>query len=101
MNPSEYAHNVFQVIAALQLASIGIEVSAGQTVRYLITDAYNARLNRRVRATELVDEKTRYDFKKYLELLLAAGANILTPFGYTAEKLHNLIVRNQKQVVLH
>jgi DNA polymerase elongation subunit (family B) len=43
------AHNVFQAIAASQLASEGIEVSAGQTVRYLITDAESRRPNRRVR----------------------------------------------------
>jgi len=101
MDPSDYVHNVFQAIAAMQLASEGIEVSAGQTVRYLITDAESRRLNRRVKAAELVDENTRYDVKKYLELLLAAGANILSPFGYTSEKLHDLVVRNQRQVALH
>jgi len=36
-----------------------------------------------------------------LELLLAAGANILSPFGYTSEKLYDLVVRNQRQVALH
>jgi len=101
MDPSDYVHNVFQAIAAMQLVSEGIEVSAGQTVRYLITDAESKRLNRRVRAAELVDENTRYDVKKYLELLLAAGANILSSFGYTSEKLHDLVVRNQRQVALH
>jgi len=101
MNPREYVHNVFQAIAAMQLLSEGIEVSAGQTIRYLITDAGNARLSRRVRVAELVDDSTRYDVKKYLELLLAAGANILSPFGYTSEKLYDLVVRNQRQVALH
>jgi DNA polymerase-2 len=101
MDPSDYVHNVFQVIAARQLVGEGIEISGGQTVRYLITDAESKRLNRRVRAAELVDENTRYDVRKYLELLLAAGANILSPFGYTSEKLHDLVVRNQRQIALH
>jgi hypothetical protein len=48
-----------------------------------------------------VDEKTRYDAEKYLEFLLAAGANILSSFAYTREKLYDLVVRNQKQVALH
>jgi DNA polymerase elongation subunit (family B) len=98
VNPREYVHNVFQAIAARQLLSEDIEVSAGQTIRYLITDAKNARPNRRVRVAELVDEKTRYDVKKYLELLLSAGANILSPFGYSAEKLYKLVVQNRKQI---
>jgi len=101
MNPAEYIHHVFQAIAAMQLLREGIEVSAGQTIKYLITDAENRRVERRVQAAELVDDNTRYDVKKYLELLLAAGANILSPFGYTSEKLHDLVVRNQKQVALH
>jgi len=41
------------------------------------------------------------EIKKYLELLLAAGANILSPFDYTAEKLSDLVLRNQRQVALH
>jgi DNA polymerase elongation subunit (family B) len=61
MDPSEYAHNVFQAIAASQLASEGMEVSAGQTLRYLSTDAESRKPNRRVRVAELVDENTRYD----------------------------------------
>jgi len=101
MDPSDYVHNVFQAIAAMQLVSEGIEVSAGQTVRYLITDAESKRLSLRVRAAELVDESTRYDLKKYLELLLAAGANILSPFDFTTEKLYDLAVKNQKQVALN
>ena len=100
MGPREYVHNVFQAIAAMQLLSEGIEVSAGQTIRYLITEAESKRLNRRVRAAELVDENTGHDVKKYLELLLLAAANILSPFGYTSDKLYDLVVRNQRQVAL-
>jgi hypothetical protein len=48
----------------------------------------------------LVDENTRYDVKKFLEMMLSAGANILSPFGYTAERLYGLVVQNQKQGTL-
>ncbi|HJX23348.1 MAG TPA: DNA polymerase domain-containing protein [Candidatus Bathyarchaeia archaeon] len=100
MNPGEYVHDVFQAIAATQLLNEGVEVSAGQNVRYLITDAGNARSNRRVMAAALVDEETRYDADKYLELLISAGANILGPFGYTFEELYRRVVQNQKQTML-
>ena len=33
----------------------GIEVSGGQTVRYLITDAENRRASKRVKAAELIN----------------------------------------------
>jgi len=97
MNPADYIHHVFQAIAAIQLAGEGIEVSAGQTIKYLITDAENRRVDRRVRAAELVSGDTKYDKKKYLELLMNAAANILSPFDYTAEKIYDATVRNEKQ----
>ena len=100
MNPEEYVHDVFQAIAATQLLNESVEVSAGQNIRYLITDAANARSNRRVMAAALVDEETRYDADKYLELLISAGANILSPFGYTFEELYRRVVQNQKQNML-
>jgi DNA polymerase elongation subunit (family B) len=98
--PHDYAHNVFQAIAATQLIREGLDVSAGQTVRYLITDANNSKPNRRVRVAELVDNKTTYDVRKYLELLLEAGANILRPFGYSVEKLYDTVINNEIQVHL-
>jgi DNA polymerase elongation subunit (family B) len=100
MHPHDYAHNVFQAIAATQLIREGLDVSAGQTVRYLITDANNSKPNRRVRVAELVDNKTTYDVRKYLELLLEAGTNILSPFGYSVEKLYDTIINNEIQAHL-
>ena len=100
-HPNEYAHDVFQAIAAKQLLREGVEVSAGQNVRYLITDAANKRADRRVKAAELIGTDARYDVKKYLELLLSAAANILSPFGYTHEKLYSLVVYGERQVELN
>jgi DNA polymerase elongation subunit (family B) len=101
MDPYSYTHNVFQAIAAMQLIREGWDVSAGQMVRYLITDAKNQKPNRRVKVAELVDDRINYDVRKYLELLLEAGANILSPFGYSVENLYPLIATNQKQLNLH
>jgi DNA polymerase elongation subunit (family B) len=100
MDPHDYAHNVFQAIAAMQLIREGQDVSAGQTIRYLIIDADNLKPNKRIRVAELIDDGIAYDVKKYLELLLEAGASLLKPFGYSREKLYNLSVANEKQVCL-
>jgi len=99
-HPHEYAHNIFQAIAAQQLMREGVSISAGQAVKYLIVDAENRRPNRRVVAAELADPDTHYDVKKYLELLISAAANILNPFGYTTEKLYDLIIYGEKQIPL-
>jgi len=100
MHPDRYAHNVFQAIAVKQLMKEGIEISGGQTVRYLITDAENRRASKRVKAAELIDTETRYDLRKYTAMLILAGANILSPFGYNEERLTDEICYREKQTVL-
>jgi len=100
MHPDRYVHDVFQAIAAKQLLKEGIEVSGGQKIRYLITDSENRRPNSRVKVAELVNDDVRFDTKKYVDMLILAGANILSPFGYTEEKLKDEIVYGQKQVDL-
>ncbi|MDH5663936.1 MAG: hypothetical protein OEY90_05670 [Candidatus Bathyarchaeota archaeon] len=100
MHPDRYAHDVFQAIAAKQLMKEGIEVSGGQTVRYLITDAENRRASKRVKAAELVNAETRFYVEKYVGMLILAGANILSPFGYTEEALKDQIVYGARQTVL-
>jgi DNA polymerase elongation subunit (family B) len=100
MHPERYTHDVFQAIAAKQLMKQGIEVSGGQTVRYLITDAENKRPNTRVKVAELVNNDTRFDTEKYVDTLILAGTNILSPFGYGEEALKDQIVYGQRQTML-
>jgi DNA polymerase elongation subunit (family B) len=101
MKPEEYVHNVFQAIASMQLAREGMEIAAGQNVRYLITDSENLQIDRRVLASELIDEGTRYDAKKYLEMLVSATTNILSPFGYSDDRIYDFIMGTAKQIPLN
>ena len=100
MHPDRYVHDVFQAIAAKQLMKEDVEVSGGQTIRYLITDAENRRASKRVKVSELIDTETRYDVKKYVAMLILAAANILSQFGYTEERLKDEICYGSKQIVL-
>ena len=79
-DPEQYVGNVHQAIAARQLKNHGIDVTAGQTVKYVILDADNRRPERRVVAAPLMDAAARYDKEKYLSLLGDALYNILSPF---------------------
>jgi DNA polymerase elongation subunit (family B) len=100
MAPYDYAHNIFQAIAAMQLVRAGLDISAGQAIRFLITDACSDKPDGRVKVAELIENNTNYDVKKYMELLLEAGANILRPFGYSFQKLYDIVIANQKQLHL-
>ena len=100
MHPDRYVHDVFQAIAAKQLSKEGIEVSGGQTIRYLITDAENRRPNKRVKAAELINAETGFDAEKYVEMLILAATNILSPFGYTEGQLKDYMVYGERQTTL-
>jgi DNA polymerase elongation subunit (family B) len=100
MDPDRYSHDVSQAIAARQLIKEGIEISGGQIVRYLITDSDNKRPSKRVKVAELVNADTRFDVEKYVHMLIMAGANILSPFGYSEEQLKDHVVYGEKQITL-
>jgi DNA polymerase elongation subunit (family B) len=87
-NPCEYAGNVQQAVAARQLQRRGLDVEAGQIVKYVILDADNKRPERRVVAAQLTDKNVRYDTERYLALLNEALHNILSPFLVQSEILH-------------
>ena len=59
-----------------------------------------ARAHKRVKAAELINAETRFDAGKYVDMLILAGANILSPFGYTEEALKDQVVYGGKQTLL-
>jgi len=99
-HPQDYAHNVFQAVAAKQLLAAGFDVYPGQTVRYLIVDADNRSPNNRVRAAELLNGRQRFDVQKYLEMLLEAGETLFSVFGYDLERIRSHVVYGEEQLVL-
>jgi DNA polymerase elongation subunit (family B) len=87
----DYTQKVSQMIAGEQLKKEGFEVSAGKSVKFLFTSARNKRYRRRVKARELIEESTNPDVRKYLLLLYSSASNILSPFGYSLESIHNYV----------
>lgn len=98
--PSDYAHDVFQAVAARQLMMAGFDVYPGQTVQYLIVDPKSKRVNERVLAKQLIKDKVHYDVEKYLELLVSAADTLLEVFGYNSERIRDLILYREKQLML-
>jgi DNA polymerase elongation subunit (family B) len=99
-HPQNYAHDVFQAVAAKQLLAAGFDVYPGQTVRFLIVDADNRSPNNRVKAAELLNGRQRFDVQKYLEMLLEAGETLFSVFGYDLERIRNHVVYGEKQLIL-
>jgi len=100
-HPSGYAHDVFQAIASRQLMTAGFDVYPGQTVQYLVTDSKSRRVNERVLAKQLIKDRVNYDVEKYLELLISAADTLLGVFGYNSERIRDLILYREKQLILN
>ncbi len=91
-NHDQYDSNLVQVSAIRQLAEEGLELMAGQSVSYVITN-YGSRVQGdRVKPVELMDGDTRYDRERYIELLLKGAASILQPFGIDERALKETVV---------
>ncbi len=89
--PKNYKQHVSQVIAAQQLSKQGVEVHAGNSVQFLFTNAEHKRYERRVKAMQLIDKGVNPDTKKYLLLLYASTANLLSFSGYTTKKVYDAV----------
>ena len=96
-SPDRYKQHVSQVIAAEQLMKEGAEIHAGNTVRFLFTHAEDKRHDRRVKAAQLIEKGVNPDAKKYLLLLYASAANLLSFAGYTTTTVCAAIERQQQR----
>ncbi|MEM3765836.1 MAG: DNA polymerase domain-containing protein [Candidatus Bathyarchaeia archaeon] len=99
-HPNDYAHDVFQAIAARQLLNSGFDIYSGQTVRYIIVDADNRSPSNRVRAVQLLNERYKFDVQKYLEMLLEAGETLFGVFGYDLNIIQNEVIYGELQATL-
>jgi DNA polymerase elongation subunit (family B) len=90
-HPSRYKQRVSQVIAAEQLMNEGAEVHAGKNIRFLFTNAEDKRYERRVKAEQLLEKGVNADTRKYLLLLYASAAGVLSFAGYTAESVYDAV----------
>jgi DNA polymerase elongation subunit (family B) len=75
--------NTIESNALIKLNSQGKYLKAGEILQYVITDYYQKTRSKNSRAipVELINERTCYDVKRYLELLTEACNSVTEPFG--------------------
>ncbi len=78
---NQYNSNLAHVSAVKQLADEGLELMAGQSVSYVVTNYRSKVQEVRVRPTELLDPSVSYDKAHYTELLVRGVASVLEPFS--------------------
>ncbi len=83
----EYVVLTATAAALKQLADRGYTVEPGETVRYVLLDARSRESWRKVRVAEFLEGNEEPDVWEYVRLLCRAGQTLLSPFGYTEERL--------------
>jgi len=92
-HPSEYTRQTLNAIVGKQLLESGVELSAGQRIRYVIVEQKAKVSNDRARALEHHDGSLGYDVERYGELLLRAVEAILIPIGIREDMLQRWIAK--------
>jgi DNA polymerase elongation subunit (family B) len=88
---ASYRVNTLVKSALLQLQDLGVQVEPGQSVRYLVTDEYSRNYKKRVCLAEKIQGTENIDVGYYLRQLAKCAESLLTPFGYTIEKLQETL----------
>jgi DNA polymerase elongation subunit (family B) len=88
---ASYRVNTLVKSALLQLQDLGVQVEPGQSVRYLVTDEYSRNYKKRVCLAEKMQGTENIDVGYYLRQLVKCAESLLTPFGYTIEKLQETL----------
>ena len=81
-NYNEYEdRNTVEHNAILNLSGGGKSLKAGQILKYIVTDYYRKNSKKRSIPMELANSQTKYDIKRYSELLREVTNTVTQPFG--------------------
>jgi DNA polymerase elongation subunit (family B) len=86
-----YQVNTLPKAALLQLQHRGVHIKPGQSVRYLVTDENSQNYERRICLAETMQGTEEIDVGYYLRQLAKCAESLLVPFGYTRQKLQQML----------
>ncbi|HUV24049.1 MAG TPA: DNA polymerase domain-containing protein [Methanomassiliicoccales archaeon] len=84
------------VAALMQLRERGFEVPPGKVVRFIICDSTTKDFRRRVKVDHFVRGDEEYDARSYIDLVVRATAELISPFGWDFDSLRGLIDPGQE-----
>ncbi len=90
--PADYKVNNFTHAALKRLRKWGVSIQPGQSVRYIVTDQRLGKSAGRVKLAEEFEEGDRYDLDFYTSHVVRAAESLLMPFGYTKERLKDVLI---------
>ncbi len=85
-NHDEYDdRNTVERNAIINLSKEGKSLRAGEILKYVLTDYYRKDSRKRSIPIELTSSQTRYDVKRYCELLEEVTNTVTEPFGLSLQ----------------
>lgn len=85
--PDEYLHNSVSAVVSKMIQDMGVHLAAGESIEFIIIDQSGKKKPEKAKPLALYSLEDGYDTEKYLEFILKAAETLLSPFGYTFEKL--------------
>lgn len=88
-DPHSYQQRTVTAIVAQELLGRGVQLSPGEMIQYVVTDAHSDVPETRARSLAWIDADWSYDVETYQELLIRAFDSLFASLGYTAEYLRH------------
>jgi DNA polymerase elongation subunit (family B) len=87
---TDYKVNNCAKSALLQLRDLGVSVSPGQSIHYVITHEHSRNYKERVCILESLTNDTPVDVDYYLRQIAKCAESVLIPFGFTLEDFEEI-----------
>jgi len=97
----DYKVNTLVKSALFQLRDSGVQPEPGQSVRYVVCDENSRKFRDRVCIAEMLDSNEQIDVDFYLRQIAQYGESILVPFGFTLEKLYEMLQKIKRRELLN
>jgi DNA polymerase-2 len=83
----EYLNNSISAIVAKMVEEMGVHLSAGESIEFIILDQSGKKRPEKAKPIALYAFEDGYDIEQYTELALRATETLLLPFGYDVQRL--------------
>jgi len=93
----EYTNNSISAVVSKLVESMGVHLSAGESIEFIILDQSGKRKPEKAKPIALYAFEDGYDIEMYTEFTLKAAATLLEPFGSSFEELEKRFNINQKK----
>ena len=89
---SEYTNKSVSAVVATLIEEAGVHLAAGETIEFILIDQSGKKKPEKAKPVALYALEDGYDIDYYTELTLKAVESLLSPFGYTLDRLKELFL---------